>query len=420
MKKLIFTTIIILLLAAIGGGVYYWYFYIQNPDIVDIPTNNTTPATFSPFNNTSAPVVTEPVVTAPVSQSTTTIVVDNVEVYKVPKLRQISQMPISGFFASSTASTSIVRFMDRGTGHIYEASNASSGVVKISNTTLPKIYEAYGNKNGNSYIIRYLRDETDVVSNFYTELRSTGTSTSQTPYELKGKYLSPDVRQVAVSPTGDRVFTWNVEGAGGVGYISSFDEKTKTKIYTSPLTKVNVDWPTPTTLTISTKATALASGHMYSIDTRTGESKTLVGGFRGLTGKLSKDGTRVLYSYSTNDGFNTRILNIRSATTTNVIFKTLSEKCTWSELRKNEIYCAVPTLIADATYPDDWYTSKTAFIDQIWHLDTTTGEAHQLANILNLTEKLVDATNLTLDPKENTLYFINKNDLALWALDLNQ
>jgi len=420
MKKLIFTTIIILLLAAIGGGVYYWYFYIQNPDIVAIPTNNAAPTTFSPFNNTSAPVVTEPVVTAPVSQSTTTIVVDNVEVYKVPKLRQISQSPVSGLFASSTASTSIVRFMDRGTGHVYEASNASEEVVKISNTTLPKIYEAYGNKNGTNYIIRYLKDETDIISNFYTELRSTGTSTSQTPYELKGKYLSPDIRQVAIAPTGDKVFTWNIEDGNGVGYISTFDEKTRTKVYTSPLTKVNVDWPTATTLTISTKASSVASGYMYSVDSKTGESKTLVGGLRGLTGKLSKDGTKVLYSYSTNDGFNTKILNIKSATSTNVIFRTLSEKCTWSELRKNEIYCAVPTLIADSNYPDDWYTGKTAFIDQIWHLDTTTGEAHQLANILNITEELVDAINLTLDPKENTLYFINKYDLTLWALDLNQ
>jgi len=52
-------------------------------------------------------------------------------------------------------------------------------------------------------------------------------------------------------------------------------------------------------------------------------------------------------------------------------------------------------------------------------LDTTTGEVHLLANLLNLADELIDATNLSLDPNENFLYFVNKRDLTLWSLDLN-
>jgi len=421
MKKFLISIIVILILAVLGGGAYYWYFFILNPDVVTVPTGtNTAPSIFSPFNNSKKPP--EPQV-APVEEpavATTTVIIDNVEVFSPPKLRQISKTPVAGVFASSTASSSIVRYMDRGTGHLFEATNLSNEITTLSNTTLPKIYEAYGNRNGSNFIIRYLKDDTDIISNFYTELRSTGTSTSQTPFELKGKFLSGEIDQIAIAPTGDRVFTWNIESGNGVGYISNFDEKTKTKVYSSPLTQVNIDWPATTTVTLTTKASSVASGFIYSIDTKTGDLRTVVGNIRGLAGKMSRDATKILLSSRTSGSIGTTVRNLKDNTNIDILFKTLAEKCVWSSLRVNELYCAVPTLIPDANYPDDWYMGKISFIDQIWHVDTKTGEVHQLANLLEISEVLIDATNLTLDPKENTIYFVNKNDLTLWALDLKQ
>ena len=103
-----------------------------------------------------------------------------------------------------------------------------------------------------------------------------------------------------------------------------------------------------------------------------------------------------------------------------MIFKTLSDKCAWSKIKKDELFCGVPTEIPDAIYPDDWYKGSISFIDQIWHVNATTGEVHLLANLTQLSNKAIDVIDLALDPKENTLYFINKEDLNLWALDLNQ
>jgi hypothetical protein len=424
MKKLIISLIVILSLAIVGGGVYYWYFFILNPNVAPIPTNISISDIFSPFNNAPVTTSNEPVVTQPVDNSSggdeNTIVVDNVPVFSLPKLRQISKTPVAGFFASSTASTSIVRYMDRGTGHLYEADDTSNDIRTLSNTTLPKIYEAYGNKNGNGIIIRYLKDDNETVSNFYTELRSTGTSTSQTPYELKGKYLSPEISQLVVSPSGDKVFTWNIENGSGQGYISGLDEKGKTKIYSSPLTQVNVDWPETNTIVLSTKASSIASGYIYSINTKTGDLSTIIGNYRGLSGKMNRDGSKILVSAIVNSNIVTSIRNIKDSINNDLLFKTLSEKCVWSNVVKTDLYCAVPSQIPTGAYPDDWYRGRVSFIDQIWHVDTKTGETHQLANLLELSNSRIDAINLTLDPKENTLYFINKEDLSLWALDLKQ
>jgi hypothetical protein len=422
MKKFLISIIVLLILAVIGGGVYYWFFFILNPNKSIVPIiSKTFPEIFSPFNNTKKEPEPEVVTQKePPVVATTTVTIDNIQVFKQPKLRQISKTPVAGVFASSTASSSIVRYMDRGTGHLFEANNLSNEVKTLSNTTLPKIYEAYGNRNGNNFIIRYLKDDSDIISNFYTELRSTGTSTSQTPFELKGKFLSGEVDQIAISPTGDRVFTWNIESGDGVGYISNFDEKIKTKVYSSPLTQVNIDWPATTTLTLSTKASSVASGFIYSIDTKTGDLRTLIGNIKGLAGKMSRDATKILLSSRTNGSIATSVRNLKDNTSIDILFKTLTEKCVWSGLRVNELYCAVPTQIPQGEYPDDWYMGKISFIDQIWHVDTKTGEVNRIANLLELSEVLIDATNLTLDPKENILYFINKNDLTLWALDLKQ
>jgi hypothetical protein len=147
--------------------------------------------------------------------------------------------------------------------------------------------------------------------------------------------------------------------------------------------------------------------------------KKVIGSIRGLSSKMSSDAKNIIYSIGGND-METRVLNLSTGTSTEVIFKTLADKCVWSKIRKNEVYCAVPTEIPDASYPEDWYKGSVSFVDQIWVLDITNGEVHLLANPLNLSKVLIDAVDLTLDTKENYLYFINKNDLSLWVLDLNQ
>lgn len=416
LRKTFITIIIALILILAGGGVYYWYFFVKAP--ASDSTEQTGSTGFSPFNrNNVTPQKT--VSQLPVTQESTTTPVQNLP-FKLPKLRQLSETPVAGMSASSTATSSVVRFIERGTGHIYEANDFSNTINKISNTTLPKIYESYWNKNLTAMVVRYLKDESDIITNFYTELRKTGTSTSETPYEIKGKYLSPDINEVAVSPNGDKIFTWNIENGNGVGYISAFDEKGKIKLIDTPITQVSIDWPETNTLLLTTKASSVASGYEYTIDSRVGTMKKVLGPIRGLSGKMSRDLSKIFYSSGGTNSIKTNLFVMKDSSTQEIIFKTLADKCVWSNLRKNEVYCAVPTEIPDAVYPDDWYRGNVSFVDQIWHLDTITGEVHLLANLLTLSNSLIDAVQLTLDPKEDMLYFINKRDLTLWSLDLSQ
>lgn len=421
MKKFLTITIIVIFISVIGGGVYYVYFYSKVPKVNNGPVITTTQNPgFSPFNGSNGSNNNQIAATTTTTNTQTNETNTQNDSYSIPKLRKLSSTPVAGFVASSTASSTSIRFIDRGTGHIYEASNLTGIVSKISNTTLPKIYEAYGNRAGNQFVYRYLKDDSDNVTNFYTELRKTGSSTTETPFELKGKYLSSNINQVVVSPNGDKIFTWNIESGKGIGYISTFDEKNKVKIADTPLNQIVIDWPEISTVNLTTKASGVASGYMYTIDVKTGSMKNVLGPKKGLSGKMSRDLSKILYSTKNGSNFLTYILNIKTGSSDSVVFKTLADKCVWSTLNKDDLYCGVPTDIPDGIYPDDWYMGKVSFSDQIWHLNTTTGEVHLIANLLQLSNSIIDSTNLTIDKTEETLYFINKNDLSLWALDLNQ
>lgn len=328
--------------------------------------------------------------------------------------------------ASTTASSTVVRYIDRGVGHVHESLSINEAINKISNTTIPKIYESYWNKNLNATILRYIKDDKGAIANFYAEIRpikvsSTTPITSDfIPYEIKGKFLSSDIREIAVSPKKDRIFTLNIENGKGVGYISGFDESKKTKVLDIPITQANIEWPEENTILITNKASGVSSGFAYIFDIKKGTLTKILGGITGLTAKMSADAKKIIFTSTRGLGIFTSIYTIKDASTREQVFRTFTDKCVWSRLRTDEIYCAVPSILDKAVYPDSWYRGSISFVDQIWHLDTTTGEVHLLANLLELSGDLIDATDLTLDPKENFLYFINKNDLTLWSLDLNE
>lgn len=350
---------------------------------------------------------------------------------EIPKLRKLSDFAVGGFYATSTASsTSIARYVHRGTGHVYEAVSDDSQIEKISNTTLPMIFDSLWAGSGMSFLARYI-EEGEKVTNFYTELKRTATATTSKDvastgetdpeYELRGRSVWSGARDVVLSPKKDRVFAWygdSTSSSGGRGLIGTLDEKTSSQVFASPITEFNIDWPTESTVTLTTKGTAYGSGIMYGLDTRTRELKKIIPSTRGLSALMSKDGTSVFVSSTRGSGIESAFYDIALQKNEESVFRTMPEKCVWSTLRTKEIYCAVPTEITEGEYPDDWYKGNISFNDQIWHLDRETGQVHLLSNPLKDEGAIIDAIELRLDPKENFLYFVNKRDLTLWSLDL--
>ncbi|MEY2664400.1 MAG: hypothetical protein RIT04_208 [Candidatus Parcubacteria bacterium] len=422
-------TIIILIALAIVGVIWYFMFVRQTVTPGIGAGNTATTTGFFPLNSGGVPAGQGSGKGGNGTGNSTTTPV----VIKVPTLRHIYTTPVGGMVASTTASSTVLRFIDRGTGRVYEANSLTEDIRILSNTTINRVYESLWNKNATAFVIQYMKSDSDAITTFYTELRSTNVATasstatstptlSTTPYELRGKMLSPNITEIAINPKRDKIFEFSNENGLGVGYAASLDEKVRLKLFDIPATQMNVEWPEENTIALTTKGTASGPGFLYLFDIKKASMKKVLGGFAGLSTSVNRSGTKVLYSRTVAQGLRSSIYDIKTGTTQDLVFATLPEKCVWGNVHTEDLYCAVPSQFPpdDARYPDAWYQGKVSFADAIWYINAETGEVHQLADLYTISNKQIDATHLTLDPKENFLYFIDKRDLSLWSFDLTQ
>ena len=421
-EKYIIGIIMILIIAIFAC----WYFFMRSPHLTTDNSNPPQGTGFHPFGNPpTAGNGTKP------ANNTGSSTLSNNPVAKIPTLRLLSNTPVGGYAASTTASTTIIRWIDRGRGNIYQAAGNNLDIVTISNTLLPRMYQSLWNKNATAFIGSVIEDGSSVASTLYAELRpqpaaqtatsgpsASGTSTAA-PFVLKGKNLPQNVLAYALSPKKDRLFMLVGESGKGIGYVSALDGSSMTQIFDTPLTQVNADWPEDNTIAITTKGTANEMGYLYFVNPKSGVWKKIAGPLLGLSAKVSHDAKHVIVSSATTDqNLSTDIYSIGSGASVDAVIRTLADKCAWGNFYKEMVYCAVPSQPATATYPDDWYKGLISFTDKIWQVNASTGEVHLISSIVDQSDRVIDAFNLGLDEKDNYLVFMNKNDLSLWSLDL--
>ncbi|MES2216112.1 MAG: hypothetical protein V4481_02340 [Patescibacteria group bacterium] len=417
--KLKYLLIILAVLILIGAGAAYWYYFttagIEVP-VINPPTPTDSNGGFVPFNrpptSSSAASTTAPLVSATSTPSNDTTVA------KVPGLRLISNTPVGGYGASTTAETTIVRWVDRGRGNIYEASGASLEIQTLSNTVVPRIYESAWNRNGTAFIASMLPENASTPTSVYVELQKQ-ISSSTTSYTLKGKNLPSNTLTYAVSPKGDKLVLLLDEGSEAVGYTSTFSGQSLTRLFSTPLKQVTIEWPEESFMTLTTKPSYSQDGFLYFISSKTGTMKKVLGPLAGLSTKVSRDGRFVLESYveGTSHELHTSIYTVAKNASAVTGFVTLADKCVWGNFYKDVLYCGVPTQPPTGLYPDDWYIGSMSFKDKIWQANATTGEL-KLVSALSGQNRSIDAYDLGLDRNDNYLFFINKDDLTLWSLDL--
>jgi hypothetical protein len=419
-------TIVFIILVIILAGMGYWYFFMGGDKIITGETNDdSTSQGFQPFGRD----ITPPTSTTtnnqnndnvfPVSTSTTKV--------KIPVLRLLSETPVGGYGASTTATSTVFRWIDRGRGNIYEAKNTDLDVITLSNTIIPMVYDSAWNRNLTAFIGMLYDKETSSAPAIFAELKNrnitvsstTNQNGSITPFELKGKNLPENTIAFTVSPKKDRIFIVVKESGKGIGYISGFNGSNATKIFETPITQLNVEWPEENTIAITTKANSSLPGYLYFVNPKNGSWKKVAGPIFGMSTKTSNDAKRVFISgTASNGGLSSYILNTTTGESKDSVIRTLAEKCAWGNFDKEMLYCAVPSTINNSDYPDEWYKGTVSFVDRIWQINTDTEEVNMVSQIINQSDRVIDAIDLSTDEKDNYLLFVNKNDLSLWSLEL--
>jgi len=410
-SQILIVSVILLLLI---GMVAFWFFFMRGGSQATSGTGSTPTTGFTPFGRTGGTQQ------GGTSTSTAGDYTGSPTEVTIPVLRLLSATPVGGYGASTTASTTLIHWVDRGRGNILEAREDSSVITTLSNTLVPKVYESTWSSNIGSFIGSILGDDNETISTLYATLSNHATTTSSaTPFELHGKNLPSTIVSYASSPKKDKVFLFSIENGRGVGYVAPFSGGTATQIFNTPITQVNIDWPEENTISITTKGSSDQNGFLYFVNPKTGIWKKIVGGLPGLSTKVSHDAKYVILSVAGNgNNVLTSIWSVASSTGTDAVIRTLADKCVWGNFYKDMVYCAVPFQPVSGVYPDDWYKGTLSTIDKIWQVNAQTSEVHLVSSIFSEAKRAIDAYNLGIDDKDNYLFFMNKNDLSLWSLDL--
>lgn len=428
-KLLIISTIIVLLIC----GVYAYY---SNTPVTSQPEPlKSIGVAFRDFFPLGGEPVATDTTTPPDSTTPDTNEPLPPVIEKVDPLVQLSTTPIAGFGFTSREKTitetnsliatstnikksvvriSIIRYIEKATGHIFERELPGGSETQIANTTLPGAQEAF--IAGNTALYRYLDTNGRTIKTFSGVL-PTPEADGSFP-EMKGVFLTDDTLALTPSPDSKKIFTLIPFDSGVIGNMSELDGTKKTKVFDSAFTEWLPQWVNTNSVLLTTKASGVAPGFAYLLDTNKKSFSRLMGNIPGLTTNTSPNMKYSLYSTSITGGFEANIFDIVTGNKIPLTKTTLPEKCAWSKTSA-WVICAVPDTIPTGIYPDIWYQGRISFTDAFWKIDVKTGAAVFIESPFKDKKLSLDAINLALDPDESHLYFIDKTKENLWQLSLS-
>jgi hypothetical protein len=415
MKKTTFflTALLVIIITMVTG----WYILTKKPDsTVSEVLKNILP--FGSGDNTNRATLNNPNTTnngGDTLDSKTT----NQFGSNTATIFRISDTPIAGSRIFKKGKNTVVRYVDRATGHIYDADLTTLTKTKVLNQTLPKIYEAYFSSDGKSILLRYLKDNSDVIENLTLTLTPPQGTSTESIYSVSSAFLRGDINSITVGSS-NNIF-YSLKDTASI-ISSAFNGVGAKILFQYPYT----DWQLVTAgknLILYTKASATVPGLAYILNTSDGTFSKILGPLNGLIVIANTTGNQIAYSYiesSNTDSSSIKMFlsNITNNTIIETPFETLAEKCVWSVKNTQNIFCAVPADWDPSQEPDNWYRGSTHFSDRLWLFNADTNTSKILMEPKTTLGMDIDLTDPQLSPDEDYLTFMNKTDLTLWVLKL--
>lgn len=306
----------------------------------------------------------------------------------IPRLRKISSEPVSGAVIFNSGASSIVRFVEKGTGNVYEARSDSNSVLRLTNTTIPKIIRAFWLPNGSGFLAQTLLNGSEIIETSFVKLNKNAATTTEnlTLFGTTISKLPTGIKEIATKPDSTKIFYYVLNGMYSDWFISNPDGTNSNLVYSHPLTEWLPNWPTNNTVELRTKGSSGAMTYTYTFDTSNKTLKKTGEYWGGLSSQT----------------------------------KNLPEKCVATKEKTLTFYCAVPNYLPAGNYPDDWYKGLTATQDFLAKIDVQNDISFVVTDFSSLTDEEIDAKNLSLSPDQNYLIFQNKIDGELWLLRIKE
>lgn len=301
-----------------------------------------------------------------------------------PQMRKVSNEPVAGAVAFNVGTSTLVRFVERGTGNVYEVRGESLGTRRLTNTTIPKIIRAFWLPSGNGFLAQTLVPESEIIETSLVELVENRATTSEvlTPFSTRISKLPTGIKELSISKDSKRILYYTVSN-GADFYTADINGTNAKKILSHPLSEWLIKyWLSNSEVVIQTKESSLAPAVFYRLNLNNGSLSRLANPMVGV----------LAVSY------------------------TLIDKCALPTDQESYIYCAVPKQLESGNYPDDWYKGTKSTNDLIRKINTSNQIYFDLGNLSELGGEPVDVTDLKSSPNQEYLVFKNKIDGFLWLL----
>jgi hypothetical protein len=324
----------------------------------------------------------------------------------IKKLRQLTTRPVVGMRLLKNGDTSIMRYVEAGTGHIYDIDMATNNEVRISQISIPLASEAALSPHGDYVAIRsgYNQNNEVIILDI---------TTKESPTQ---KTLSEKVESFAFTYSNELVFTEQVGATTeGKGYLPS--TSTTRRLFTIPFTDVSMAWSDSSTTPhhVYTKPTKYLQGYAYEIRDTTIRRVAI----SGLGLAIVPLPNAVMYGSLTNNSYNWSYYIKSNNTTARIPLNTAPQKCVAAKKADIIAYCGANLdTVATAHYPDDWNKGTYSAEDRIVAVKESGGYT-QFVNPIELVGRTIDVINMSIDTTGGVLYFLNKTDRTLWVYDLS-
>lgn len=386
MKKILITCGALIILLIIGAWLY----------VLVVGTPKSVEDIFAKFGNGGDSIPVTPRDPDPRELDPTPVPV------KLPALRQLTTRPVAGAVATEKG----VRYSERGTGHLYEINITDGKETLIGGTTIPQTVIVQFSSDGNT--MAFTTEKNEVREIIVGKL----TKGDGGMLGIDGVTLPLGAREIGLGTTattsGHIQYLLNTE-TGSSGYIYDLATKKSTSVFSIPLRDVRVLWGSP--LYVYTSPTAQEDGYAYEVK----GNKLLYITASAPSLMAIPYATGLMVTKHTKTGLITEDLGAPKYQAAGVFF---NEKCVSIPKQIASLYCATPTNeLSEGEYPDDWYKGKASFSDILWNVNIGSTTATVLSNFLAESGREIDVASIYVSADGNYIYFINKNDGALWLFD---
>ncbi len=319
-------------------------------------------------------------------------------------LQQLTVVPVAGFGVATTSSKTILRYVERGTGHIFEVNLNSGTQTQVSGTTIPRTIDATFSPDLSVVVLTTEEEGRKVLVGEIPENSET---------DLQRTLLPGDAQNISMHDNVDILFTRN-NNEQTIGYTHKVATQIETQDFVINIPNLTIVWSDGHIYGYP-KPTKYLEGFLYEIKNNT---LTPIGpGAYGLLPFISGDVLAFSYANEGLDEYSSTLYEKETGVAKKIPTLAIPEKCV--ALNNNPIiWCGAEILSQNSDYVENWYKGIYSSNDSIWLINTVTQRATQIENPTQSVGRSIDITDMIIGPNIEKLFFINKTDSTLWMYTL--